>query len=78
MFVRHRGSPHFLGNQLTDGNDTVSLMQQSPLPPRRFLVLISVKRWFNPRATMRLEGLGQLKIPIIPLGIEPATSKLVA
>jgi hypothetical protein len=46
-----------------------------PLPPGRFLVLISVR--VDPRAIVRLEGLGQLKNPMTS-GFEPATFRLVA
>jgi hypothetical protein len=47
------------------------------LPPGRFLVLISVRGWVDPRATVRLEGSGKLKNPP-HLGFEPATFWLVA
>jgi hypothetical protein len=44
------------------------------LPPGRFLALISVRGCVEPRAIMRVEGLGQLKNSVNPQGIEPATS----
>jgi hypothetical protein len=44
-----------------------------PLPPGRFLILISIRGGVDPRAIMRLKGLGELKNPITSSGIEPVT-----
>jgi hypothetical protein len=41
-----------------------------------FLVLISVRSSLDPKAVVRLEGLGQLKNPMME--IEPASFRLVA
>jgi hypothetical protein len=48
-----------------------------PLPPGRFLVLISVRDWVDPRAIVRLEGLGKLK-KYTSSELEHATFRLVA
>jgi hypothetical protein len=53
---------HFLDNRLTDGDKFVSPTHR-PLftSPGRFLVHISVRDWVDPRAMVRLGGVGQLK-----------------
>jgi hypothetical protein len=74
--VRRRGS-HVL--QIFGSQMVASLSAPRtgrPLPPVRFLVLISVRGSVDPRAIGL--GLGQLKNPVISSGIEPATLRLVA
>jgi len=74
-----RGWRSHISRQLAqEGGKVVSPTHQPPLPPEIFLVLISVRGWVNPRATVRPEGLCQWKIPMTPSGIKPTTFQLVA
>jgi hypothetical protein len=64
--------PHFLDNELTHGGEVISLTRSPPLTPGRFLVLISLSGWVDPRAILWLKVLGQLK-NATSSGIEPMT-----
>jgi hypothetical protein len=69
--------PHFLDSEFTDGGEVVSLTAGRRLPPGRFLVLISVTDFVDPRAIVRLEGLHQMKNPMTSSKIEPANFLLL-
>jgi hypothetical protein len=56
---------------------TSALRASHPLPPGRFLVLISVRSRVDPRAIVWLEGLGEMKSPVTSSGSEPVTFRLV-
>jgi hypothetical protein len=79
MVVRHQGSHIFYTVSSQIVVRLSALCTCHPLPPGRFLVLISVRGWVDPRVVMQLEGLGKLKNPITSsTGLEPATFWLVA
>jgi hypothetical protein len=55
-----------------------SAIRTDPSPPGRFMVLVPIRGRVDPRATVRLAGLGHLKNLMISSGIEQATFRLVA
>jgi hypothetical protein len=61
-FVRCRGSHIFwkIGSQMAVRLS--ALRAGRPLPPGGFLVLVSIRGCVDPRAIVRLKGLGKLKI----------------
>jgi hypothetical protein len=65
--------PHFFGQ-------TAHIWQWGcqPYTPAALTPHISVRGWADPRAIVRLEGLGQLRNPMTLSGIKPVTFQLVA
>jgi hypothetical protein len=71
-------TPRISRQSALEGGKVVSPAHRPSLPHERFLVIISVRGWVDPRAIVRPEGLSHWKIPVTPSGIEPATFQLLA
>jgi hypothetical protein len=61
--------PHCLDNRLTDDGEVISLTRRPPFAARK----ISVRDCVDPKAIVRLEGLGQLRNLMTSPGIESAS-----
>jgi hypothetical protein len=59
--IRHRGSHIFYTISSQRAVRFSDLCSGRPLPPGRFLIIISVSGWVKPKTIVRLEGLGELK-----------------
>jgi hypothetical protein len=59
--LREFKAPTFSDIRLIDGGKVVSPTRRLLFTPGRFQVLISVRGLVDPRAIVRLEGLGKLK-----------------
>jgi hypothetical protein len=71
-------APEFLENRHKKMVRLSAIRTGRLYPQKGFLVLISVRGWVDPRATMRPEGLSHWKIPGTPSEIKPAAFRLVA
>jgi hypothetical protein len=69
-------APEFLHNRHMKVVRLSALRTGRLYPQEGFLLLISVRGWVDPSATMRPEV--AKKIPVTPSGIEPVTFQLVA
>jgi hypothetical protein len=53
--------PHFVDNRLTDGGKVVNIMRRPPFTPQEYSWYSFLLEAVDPRAIVRLGGLGQLK-----------------
>jgi hypothetical protein len=71
-------APKFLDNWHRKVVRLLALRTGRLYPQEGFLVLISVRSWVDPRATMQPDGLSHWKIQVTQSGIEPATFWFIA